>query len=62
VVAHLCDRVAIVQDGGFVEIVTREELLKDTVTHPYTRQLMDGSRGYVSKRDARLSLASTAEP
>ncbi len=48
VVAHLCDRVAIMQSGGFVEIATRQQLLENTVQHPYTRVLMDGSRGYVA--------------
>lgn len=48
VVAHLCDRVAIMQSGGFVEIATRQQLLGNTVEHPYTRVLMDGSRGYVA--------------
>ncbi|MND26042.1 Oligopeptide transport ATP-binding protein OppF [compost metagenome] len=48
VVAHLCDRVAVMQDGGFVEVATKRQLLEGTVTHPYTRVLMDGSRGYTS--------------
>ncbi|MFK0383516.1 MULTISPECIES: ABC transporter ATP-binding protein [Rhizobium/Agrobacterium group] len=48
VVAHLCDRVAVMQDGGFVEVATKRQLLEGTVTHPYTRVLMDGSRGYVT--------------
>jgi peptide/nickel transport system ATP-binding protein len=50
VVAHLCDRVAIMQNGGFVEVATKAQLLADTVAHPYTRVLMDGSRGYVASR------------
>ena len=48
VVAHLCDRVAIMQSGCFVEIATRRQLLENTVQHSYTRVLMDGSRGYVA--------------
>lgn len=52
VVAHLCDRVAIMQNGGFVEIATKQQLLENTVKHAYTKILIDGSRGYVSeKRD-----------
>ncbi|WP_307233533.1 ABC transporter ATP-binding protein [Pararhizobium capsulatum] len=47
VVSHLCDRVAVMQDGGFVEIAEKRQLIEGTVTHPYTRTLMDGSRGYV---------------
>jgi ABC-type dipeptide/oligopeptide/nickel transport system ATPase subunit len=50
VVAHLCDRVAIMQNGGFVEIATKAQLLAGTVAHSYTRVLMDGSRGYVASR------------
>ncbi|MCY1315047.1 Oligopeptide transport ATP-binding protein OppF [compost metagenome] len=48
VVAHLCDRVAVMQDGRFVEVATKQQLLGGTLTHPYTRVLMDGSRGYVT--------------
>ncbi len=50
VVAHLCNRVAIMQSGGFVEIATQAQLIGNAVEHPYTRVLMDGSRGYVSSR------------
>ncbi|NRP21567.1 putative D,D-dipeptide transport ATP-binding protein DdpF [Ensifer adhaerens] len=46
VVAHLCDRVAVMQEGGFVEVATKQQLLD--VTHSYTRVLMDGTRGYVT--------------
>lgn len=53
VVAHLCDRVAIMQSGGFVEIATRRQLLENTVQHPYTRVLMDGSRGYIATEQGR---------
>lgn len=47
VVAHLCDRVAVMQDGGFVEVASKRQLVTGTTAHPYTRVLMDGSRGYV---------------
>jgi len=50
VIAHLCNRVAVMQDGVFVEIATRSQLLENTVEHPYTRALLDGSRGYVPSR------------
>jgi ABC-type dipeptide/oligopeptide/nickel transport system ATPase subunit len=52
VIAHLCNRVAVMQDGVFVEIATREQLLDGGVQHPYTKTLLDGSRGYVSARRA----------
>ncbi|PSS64520.1 ABC transporter ATP-binding protein [Ensifer sp. NM-2] len=47
VVAHLCDRVAVMQDGGFVEFAEKRQLIERAVTHPYTRTLINGSRGYV---------------
>jgi len=50
VIAHLCDRVAVMQNGVFVEVTTRDNLLTGTVGHPYTQTLLDGSRGYVSVR------------
>lgn len=49
VIAHLCDRVAVMQNGVFVETVTKEQILAGRVTHPYTKVLMDGSRGYTPK-------------
>ncbi len=49
VVAHLCDRVAVMQNGIFVETVTKKQIIDGTVTHSYTKVLMDGSRGYVPK-------------
>lgn len=61
VVAHLCDRVAVMQSGGFVEIATRQQLLENTVQHAYTRALMDGSRGYVArprKRDVATGFSA----
>ncbi|OWW00431.1 ABC transporter ATP-binding protein [Rhizobium sp. R693] len=53
VVAHLCNRVAVMQDGVFVEIATREQLLAGKVAHKYTQTLLDGSRGYVPTRKGR---------
>nr|WP_202803129.1 ABC transporter ATP-binding protein [Rhizobium sp. PDO1-076] len=65
VVAHLCDRVAVMQDGGFVEIADKRQLTEDKVTHPYTRTLVDGSRGYVHhnlRADADHALSSLEQP
>jgi len=50
VIAHLCNRVAVMLDGQFVEVASREQLLQGSVLHPYTRTLLDGSRGYVPPR------------
>jgi ABC-type dipeptide/oligopeptide/nickel transport system, ATPase component len=49
VVAHLCDRIAVMQNGTFVEVASKKQLQNGSVTHPYTRTLIDGSRGYVGK-------------
>jgi ABC-type dipeptide/oligopeptide/nickel transport system ATPase subunit len=49
VVAHLCDRIAVMQNGAFVEVASKKQLQDGSVTHPYTRTLVDGSRGYVPR-------------
>ncbi|MBP1849302.1 ABC transporter ATP-binding protein [Rhizobium halophytocola] len=48
VVAHLCNRIAVMQNGTFVEIVDTRQLIEGNITHPCTRMLRDGSRGYVA--------------
>ncbi|MGA5760363.1 ATP-binding cassette domain-containing protein [Nonomuraea bangladeshensis] len=40
VVYYLCDRVAVMLDGGLAEIGTREQIYGDAA-HPYTRSLLD---------------------
>jgi peptide/nickel transport system ATP-binding protein len=47
VIAHLCNRVAVMQNGMFVEVAERASLFTGRVEHPYTRTLIDGSKGYV---------------
>lgn len=47
VVAHLCHRIAIMQLGRLVEVITVDDLRKGTVREAYTRQLIAASRGYV---------------
>ncbi|MBD9527473.1 ABC transporter ATP-binding protein [Paracoccus sp. PAR01] len=46
VVTHLCDRIAVMQKGQFVEVATREAMVRGDLTHPYTRLLREGSLGY----------------
>jgi ABC-type dipeptide/oligopeptide/nickel transport system ATPase subunit len=58
VIAHLCDRIAVMQGGVFVEVAVREELLQGTVTHPYTMTLLDGSRGYVRASQKTAPIAT----
>lgn len=40
-VRSLCDRIAVMQNGRFVEIGTRDELSPERCQHPYTRALLD---------------------
>jgi ABC-type dipeptide/oligopeptide/nickel transport system ATPase subunit len=46
VVAELCDRVAVMREGRFVEELTAEALRVGEARHPYTRELLRASRGY----------------
>lgn len=43
VVAHLCEEVAIMQHGTFVEVLEREQLAAGHVHHPYTRSLLNAA-------------------
>jgi iron complex transport system ATP-binding protein len=45
VIAHLCDRVAVMQQGAIVEHLTADDLVGRRVQHPYTRQLLAASEG-----------------
>jgi peptide/nickel transport system ATP-binding protein len=46
VVAQLCDRVAVMQAGQFVETLDVAALRDGAASHPYTRRLVEASRGY----------------
>ncbi len=46
VVAHMCDHIAVMNNGLIVEEVIVETLRQGQVTHPYTRQLLTASHGY----------------
>ncbi|WP_457809392.1 ABC transporter ATP-binding protein [Kushneria sp. EE4] len=50
VVAHLCDRVAVMKSGKLIETVTRDALVNGEVAQDYTRELL----GHAHDRD-RLS-------
>jgi peptide/nickel transport system ATP-binding protein len=43
VVAHLCDRVAVMEDGEIVELVPTEAFREGRVSHPRTRALLDAA-------------------
>ncbi len=46
VVAELCDRIAVMRDGRFVEELPAAALRAGEVRHPYTRMLLAASAGY----------------
>jgi len=46
VIAHMCDRLAVMNAGRIVEEMTVEQLRSSTPEHPYTRQLLRASTGY----------------
>ena len=46
VVAHLCNRIAIMQLGRLVEVVSAEDLRSGAVEQDYTRELIAASRGF----------------
>ncbi|MCF8465939.1 MAG: ABC transporter ATP-binding protein [Sneathiella sp.] len=49
VVAHMCDRVAVMQFGEIVEVMTIEEMREMQPKHAYTRHLLQSSLGYRRK-------------
>ncbi len=46
VVAHLCERIAVMNRGVFVEEMTDAQLRSSTPSHGYTQQLLVASKGY----------------
>ncbi|TGN50655.1 ABC transporter ATP-binding protein [Paracoccus liaowanqingii] len=46
VIGHMCDRLAVMQQGRIVEVMPVEDLRAGRSTAPYTAQLMAASAGY----------------
>ena len=46
VIAHLCERIAVMSHGAVIEITTAEALASGRVAHPYTRELLRSNRGF----------------
>ena len=49
VVAHLCDRLAVMNAGAIVEQMTVDDLRRGEPQHPYSKQLLRASLGYDRK-------------
>ncbi|MGH7122961.1 MAG: ABC transporter ATP-binding protein [Stellaceae bacterium] len=46
VIAHLCERIAVMSHGAVIEITSADALASGRVTHPYTRDLLRSNRGF----------------
>ena len=51
VIAHMCDRLAVMQQGHLVEELTARALAQDEARHPYTRALVAASESYGEAAD-----------
>jgi len=55
VIAHMCDRIAVMQHGRIVEELTADQLNDNVARHPYTIELLAASRGYDRALGERLA-------
>jgi ABC-type dipeptide/oligopeptide/nickel transport system ATPase subunit len=55
VVAQTCERLAVMTQGRIVEEADSAALAEDALQHPYSRQLLESSRGYDRARAAALA-------
>jgi len=46
VIAHMCEKLSVMQNGSVVETMSVQQLRDHSPTMPYTRQLMTASLGY----------------
>ncbi len=44
VISHMCDRVAVMQQGGIVETLTGQDLVQGSCKQPYTAELLQNSQ------------------
>ena len=54
VVAHMCDRLAVMNRGRIVELLNVDQLRAGAAREPYTRQLLVASKGYDREAAAGL--------
>jgi peptide/nickel transport system ATP-binding protein len=60
VIAHMCDRVAVMNHGVILEELTVEDLMQGRMRHDYTRELYEASAGYSRRLRARAEDADIA--
>ncbi|MFT7595836.1 MAG: ABC-type dipeptide/oligopeptide/nickel transport system ATPase subunit [Paracoccaceae bacterium] len=51
VVAHMCDEIAVMQNGEIVEVMGVKEMRALDPVHAYTRHLLESSIGYKPVED-----------
>lgn len=51
VVAHMCEQVAVMQNGGIVEVMGVEDMRAMQPKHAYTKHLLEASLGYKPDED-----------
>ncbi|URM25868.1 ABC transporter ATP-binding protein [Pseudomonas frederiksbergensis] len=56
VVTHLCDRVAVMQQGKIVELLDSKALSQDLATHAYTRMLVQASRDFSQESERQMAV------
>lgn len=57
VIAHMCDRVAVMQGGRIDEVLPVAQLLAGDADHTYTRTLYDASRSYDRAMASKLAVS-----
>jgi peptide/nickel transport system ATP-binding protein len=60
VIAHMCDRVAVMNHGVILEELTVEDLMQGRMRHDYTRELYEASAGYSRRLQTRVDDADVA--
>ena len=60
IVAHLCERLLVMNAGRVVEELTAEQLRASAPAEPYTRQLLQASLGYDRQAAARSRRSTSA--
>lgn len=53
VVSHMCSRMAVMQHGYIVEILSVEDMRAQNASHPYTQHLLASSLGFTSSEAAQ---------
>lgn len=56
VVGHMCDRIAVMQNGEIVEVMSVEAMRAMQPKHPYSKHLLESSIGYKRRRSSTTAM------